>query len=493
MVKSSTIYRTLVLLFLLAPMGLRAQATDVELSIEPDPGARIDQYWPSLFVLDGRLYVTWGELRTPNPGQLSETWYTLARWHPTGNPIVEVVSTLKVDSIVPGPGTSIKRLRGGSSERPLSFNGIFAAGSGLWRGDIMSPGNDTVFSSLYSLYFPDANGWKRVTIDDRKDKRDVYIVQKGYGYDPARREVICAWTVGSATTGTVTSVDITGNVQWTAENIPLMGARVSLIPIAERDFLTIIDSTAIRYQNGVPQDTFQVGPYHGNAYYQRLLGDHFLRGYLTPDSTHHVLQSYSFDGSVQRTLDLNWVGVESMYSVAQEPTSRLLGIVSTGPKGVNATIVEEDFSPLIPLMKMSQGSDTSYSPVATFRQDTFFVAWQNMRGGHADIYGASYRYQETDTIVGVPSTPDLTMDIGSIFPNPASHTVRVALTLPFSSGVDIEIIDATGRVAYRDGGRILTEGSQMLDIPLDGMVAGAYTVFVRAGELRASGKLILVR
>lgn len=494
MIKTATIYRALVLLCLMTPAMLRAQGgEELELSIEPVTGVETPQYWPSVFSLDGQVYVSWGELRSPNPDALPETWYTLARWTPAMNPPVSIIQALRTDTIALAEGASTRRLRGGSSQRPLAFSGIFAAGAAPWRGDIMAPNGDTVYRSRYSLYFPTPTGWNRVAVDEREQKREVYVVQKGYGYDPVHREVLCAWTVGNETTGNVTSVGVNGTVKWTSSNIPLRGVRVNVIPIAEQEFLTIIDSVAIHYKNGAAQDTFLVGPHQPNASYQRLVGEHFLRGYLTADSTHHVLQRYGFDGTLQKTLDMNWVGRESMYSVTQEEISRLLGITSTGPEGVYATLMTEDFETMEETRKVSKGSDTAASPVALFRGDTLYVAWQNTNNGNVDIRGIAYSYKETDTTIGVPSNPDLSMDVGSIFPNPASTNVRIAITLPFSTAVDVQIVDATGAVAYREGGKVMTAGEQMIDVPLSGMPAGSYTVLVRAGELRATGRLVLVR
>lgn len=503
MIISRTIYPILLFLSLLLPMALHAQLPmpqDMKVSVEPPPGDNVPQYWPGIFLHSGKLYVTWGESRLVDSNSFPEIWYTLAGWSPRSTPPVQIVASKKSDSIVLAPGSSQKRVSIGRSERPLSFSAGYLVGSVNYRGDITPPPLDTVFRSLYALYFVQDGEWKRVTIDERqRSSRDIFVNQRGYGYDPSRREVLCAWTLGSSRTGaeplgTVTAVNAAGAITWSAEGIPLKGQKVNLIPIGEREFLTIIDSVAIHYRNGARQDSFLLpAPHRQNTLYQRLLGDVFVRGYLVADESKHVLEMYGFDGTLQRTLDITGIGPDANYYVAQEERSKALGLVTTGPEGVFATIYADDFTEVSPKLKVSRGLDSASSPIATFREDTLFIAWQDTRNGEFDVYGVAYRYRESDLGVGDEAGPSGTLDMGTVYPNPANKTTRVMLTLPYSSVVDLEIVDASGAVVRREEGRALAQGDQEIPIALDGLAPGSYTIVARAGALRATGTLVLVR
>lgn len=497
-----TIY--FILLFLLLPLSslLYAQVPpqDMKVSIEPPPGDNIPQYWPGVFVQDGQIYVVWGESRVVDPNSFPEVWYTLARWMPNGSPAVEIAAAVKSDSIVPPKDSAIRRVSIGRSERPVPFESGYLVGSENYRGDITPAPTDTIYRSLFEFYFAKGGEWDHVTIDSRqRSKRDVFVNQRGYAYDPNRREVLCAWTLGSSRTGaeptgTVTAVNMDGQVTWAVEGIPLAAQKVNLIPVREREFLTIIDSIAVRYVDGVRADSFAISsPYRPNALYQRLLDDVFIRGYLVADSSHHVLEMYGTDGTLQRTYDMSGMQVGASYYVAQEETTKVLGLVTTGPEGVFATILGTDFSEIAAKIRLSQGLDSASSPIAAFRDDTLFAAWQDTRNGEFDIYAVAYQYKEKDFGVDDGAAFARRLGIGAIFPNPANHIARVPLTLPYSSTVDLDLVDASGNVVRREKGIALAEGDREVPVSLDGLAPGSYTVVVYAGAMQATGKLILVR
>ena len=86
--------------------------------------------------------------------------------------------------------------------------------------------------------------------------------------------------------------------------------------------------------------------------------------------------------------------------------------------------------------------------------------------------------------------PDGERQIFAPQPNPTNAGVRIPLRLEQAETVTVEIMDATGRLLYRQA-QTVSAGAQMLDVPATAFPqAGTYFWRVQAGEASRTGKVV---
>lgn len=484
---------------------LQAQPSDVRISTEPPPGANVNQHWPGVFERGGRVYAVWGEPRTDTVTNTAPIWYSSGVWSKRTSPSVDIVTSFRPDSIVPD---------GDVPRRPLYqtilgnvftavFDGAWVVGSAQLRGDIALPPApvDTVFKARFMVYM--ATGTKFVGIKVHELKRTggqgVAVLMRQFGYNPNTGEVLTAWISTTDPLGNVSSVDTSGSVRWTATSIPFRPGRYNLVPLKDREFLLIIDSVAVHYNNGVPLDTLNLPGRYGLRY-QRISGDRFIRSYITDDSTKYVFDIYNVNLTLEKSVEYPWGVAEPSYFITENIKAELeddvrFAVVSAGPPGVHMQLLRDDFTTVGDRVKLNSGTDTTaYAPAAAFKDDSVYVVWQDGRNGNTDIYGRAYSYRPPTT-QGVEDIAEAgrRLSISAIAPNPTTGKIALDFTLPRSSMLDVQVIDLTGRVVHREAKEMQPEGKSTIDLDLAGLPSGSYRVVVRAGALSASASVMLVR
>ncbi len=79
------------------------------------------------------------------------------------------------------------------------------------------------------------------------------------------------------------------------------------------------------------------------------------------------------------------------------------------------------------------------------------------------------------------------------YPNPFNNEARIAISLPNSSAVKVEIFSVDGRRVKVIEPGILAAGEHQLSWQPDGLAAGAYFLNVRAGDQLKQLKLIYLK
>jgi hypothetical protein len=496
----------LALTFLVGSSVLFGQETDVKISSEPSPGVNFNQHWPGVFERNGKVFVVWGEPRVDTITNAAPIWYSTGIWSKRTSPSVDVIAAFRPDSLLADDGTPSKPLYQNVLGNAFTavFDGLWVVGSAQLRGDINLPParTDTVYKARFMLYFAAGTRWVGAKVHELKRTGvGVAVLMRQFGYNPASGEVLAAWIATTDQTGNVSSVDTSGTVKWTATNVPFPAGRYNLVPLKDKEFLLIVDSTAIRYDNGLPIDTLNF-PVRDGLRYQRISGDRFIRSYVSSDTTQYILEVYDLNGSLTKTVQLPWGWAPTSYFITENRHTAIeddasFAVISAGLNGVHAQFLRDDFSPLKPLEKLSTGADsTAYAPAGTFQSDTLFAVWQDSRNDTSDVYGRAFNYRPhviVDTAVDVIDIAQRQIDAGSIAPNPASQRVTLDIVLPYSTAVNIEIVDLAGRVVRQEPERIMQEGHRSIDIDVRDLASGNYRMVIRAGQLNAVGKLVIVR
>ena len=116
--------------------------------------------------------------------------------------------------------------------------------------------------------------------------------------------------------------------------------------------------------------------------------------------------------------------------------------------------------------------------------------------------GKSYEYRleavladESTEILGTascaPAPPAFA--ITKVYPNPASDVLNIALTLPQSGGVTLELYDLTGRVVASKDIQAVSAGEFSDKLDVGGLANGVYTLRATQGDLSASERIVVVR
>jgi len=80
----------------------------------------------------------------------------------------------------------------------------------------------------------------------------------------------------------------------------------------------------------------------------------------------------------------------------------------------------------------------------------------------------------------------------SVYPNPASGYLNVALEAENTANVEISLFSITGDKVYYQNHGILSSGNQLLQVPLNGLGKGLYFLEVNFGEARFTEKITVL-
>jgi len=116
--------------------------------------------------------------------------------------------------------------------------------------------------------------------------------------------------------------------------------------------------------------------------------------------------------------------------------------------------------------------------------------------------GKTYEYRleavladESTEILGTascaPAPPAFA--ITKVYPNPASDVLNIALTLPQSGGVTLELYDLTGRVVMSKDIQVISAGELSEQLEVSGLANGVYTLRATQMNETASEKVVVVR
>ncbi|OON67443.1 kelch repeat-containing protein [Hymenobacter sp. CRA2] len=115
-------------------------------------------------------------------------------------------------------------------------------------------------------------------------------------------------------------------------------------------------------------------------------------------------------------------------------------------------------------------------------------------GGRLLVTGGTYTQLHTETWQSaqvLSAASPLPLTLAGLYPNPARTTETVQLTWPgaASGPVQVEIVDALGRVRHR--AQYLWRGAQAGTLATTGLGAGLYTVRLQQGRQSAAARLVI--
>jgi hypothetical protein len=101
-----------------------------------------------------------------------------------------------------------------------------------------------------------------------------------------------------------------------------------------------------------------------------------------------------------------------------------------------------------------------------------------------DAVAAGYVLKNKEQVI---ASSDLT-----VFPNPATGSAKVNMTLPNSTPVQVTLIDMTGKTVYNNNAGTM-QGSVSLNLPLESISSGIYTVQIRTNAGISTTKLNVIK
>ena len=112
-----------------------------------------------------------------------------------------------------------------------------------------------------------------------------------------------------------------------------------------------------------------------------------------------------------------------------------------------------------------------------------------------DVTVNSGRYH-TDSVCGLSyltSSEQTFVVDASVFPNPATSEVRVALSSGEGIALDVSVQDAVGRAVSEPIKYVTKTGINYITLPIDGVLPGAYFVAVNSKRQRLAIPLMITR
>ncbi|TNC94230.1 MAG: hypothetical protein FD121_1617 [Gallionellaceae bacterium] len=107
----------------------------------------------------------------------------------------------------------------------------------------------------------------------------------------------------------------------------------------------------------------------------------------------------------------------------------------------------------------------------------------------ADKDGSRSVSNEVEVVIGA----DAAATIGNVSPQPATSNASVTVTMPVAATATVEIIDASGARVAQINDVQLSAGPQPIDIPVNTLVSGAYTVVVTTNGTTLTTPLVIRR
>lgn len=82
------------------------------------------------------------------------------------------------------------------------------------------------------------------------------------------------------------------------------------------------------------------------------------------------------------------------------------------------------------------------------------------------------------------------INLVSVFPNPASDLITLALSSELQNELQLEFVNVNGQVVHKVD-QSITPGLQEIQVPVSGLEAGVYVLQITSGEFRASTRIVI--
>ncbi|MDD3860198.1 MAG: T9SS type A sorting domain-containing protein [Bacteroidales bacterium] len=163
----------------------------------------------------------------------------------------------------------------------------------------------------------------------------------------------------------------------------------------------------------------------------------------------------------------------------------------------------DDITDANPVWVDQNGNGFDYVPTYHFRQQIFRNGWIPEISGYSGITNHGYIYAGTHgrgifvckDFAGPTNVPDLTttqkLSSVSVFPNPASESTNLNISLTEKSDVQISIFDIQGKLVDVINYKNLNSGRHSKEYNCSSMNAGVYIVRMKAGQDVKTTKLIV--
>jgi hypothetical protein len=230
---------------------------------------------------------------------------------------------------------------------------------------------------------------------------------------------------------------------------------------------------------------------------QRLYGNHFLRMYYGGNGGDRLIveRYHLFDGSSAGFLDLPLNVDSASFMMAMNPYDSTFYLAYVDLEGIAMIHLDSLLRPLAPAAHVGGLPGLASMPAVLIANDSLFVAWEDRRSGHAEIYGLARSLRPeafvSDDFRGRPSAGPSAPSV-AVAPVPTAGAVHLLVT-GLHGMLTIDVIDPIGRVVDReqDAGGISEQ--RMLTLNLERLVPGAYTVVVHGRDGFAAAPLLVTR
>ncbi|MEP7217692.1 MAG: T9SS type A sorting domain-containing protein [Bacteroidota bacterium] len=415
----------------------------------------VPQMFPAIANIGGEIRLGWFSLGL-------DSVVTLGRWNAGATTPVQVLPPLHIniaDNSDPAYPAYTLACRN---------NGFILSAFSRWTD------TSKAIRQHYIFWSPTADGWRRtISITDTNQPTPLKQISAERTPD-GKYSMIAVAPVNQAGVclgAQLFVLDTAGSVTRLMRSVPFTAATFqTFLPVSDREYLELDD----RGIHHVREDSLISNVSAGRLTDARFIGLEDLR-----------ILKYSVDGgrifatmisSRNNSLHAYQSPVISPLPVdlfvLENPSDSGIAMVYGGTDGIRVTMLDKFLNPLRENIQVSREGDSAVHPVAAFRGDSIYIAWEDYRNGASDIYGtilpAVTANASVDTNEGFSAGKSYMM---ITVPNPASSMVIISVRSTARQSISISIVDMRGEIR---AGKVLQQGERTARFDISMLPNGVY-------------------
>ncbi|MDB5034930.1 MAG: hypothetical protein JWQ98_2171 [Chlorobi bacterium] len=428
----------------------------------------VPQLYPAVMNYRGTMLMNWLSF-----GFDSTAW--LGIWNRREIPAVDSIDGMSIDGYLTTPPAGSGRNVSYASWR--GNNQFMLSSHTAWTD------TDKVARQKCAIYTATAEGWKQgesIFATDPLRRLSIISVFRNPDNNQtvigSARVTANGWCVGVR----ALAIDSNGATAWRVDSTRMNPeVYLTVLPLTTNDFLAVEADGLLSVRGTTIDSVFFWYPDY-NPVYARVFGTRFIRCYIRWGN----LEAAIFDTlghvvGLSRSIPIV-VGGRDLH-IVQNPADSGIVVLYGGKKGTMMMVFDKNLSSLQQNIPVSNHHDSTAHPVAAFRGDSLYVAWEDYRNGIADIYGQVVRV----STASLPSGTALenagagSGGIMSIVPEPVGSIMSMRLNGRGAAHRELVICDLYGAIVIKRG---LDAGRDVLTVETGALPNGVYFARVNDGS-----------
>lgn len=301
------------------------------------------------------------------------------------------------------------------------------------------------------------------------------------------------------------SMDLDGRIRWSKsrDGMPPRFDPIWLIGSDSSNYFLTNHDSIYQVQKGVTSfaHLFPKGEAKSVRYYH-LLGDGLLRiapaDSLLPNGTLRDstinLEILGLEGVRRGNYTMRLPSAEYRIAFAERPSDGSIFFLFGADDGLHMTVLDKNLQPRVVDLLLAQRTSPIHNPSIVLRGDTLYAVWQDKRDGTDAIFAHRWVLKgvlpdQAPDIKVPPGAPGIA--IGTIRPNPARDYAQMRVELSEASSLQIDMVDALGRVVQHEDRGSYAVGTWDIGINISDLHPGAYFIRLHTSHGETTARIVV--